>query len=81
MAARLGAACRAARLQSELRQSDIAAEAVGARGRPLSTQTITNFEKGAGWSDYTDEIVRAYARCCHTRERDLWRRALDSDGP
>lgn len=73
MAARLGAACRASRVQRGLSALDIASAA------GVNESTISRFEHGDGWRRETDRIVAAYARETGTTPDDLWQAALQQN--
>lgn len=71
MSARLGHACKDARLRAGLRQLDVA-EMAGVRHT-----TISHFEQGAWWVRETDRIVHAYAKLLGVAPEELWRDAID----
>jgi transcriptional regulator with XRE-family HTH domain len=73
MAARIGAAARAARTDAGLELLDIA------RAASVSEATVSRFEIGHGWRRETDRIVAAYAVELGTTPETLWRAALDRD--
>ena len=71
MAVRLGAACRHARSQTDVRLLDVALEA------GLTEPTISKFERGAGgWRD-VDRIVAAYGELLGVEPDELWGAALE----
>jgi transcriptional regulator with XRE-family HTH domain len=75
MAARLGKACRDARLEAGLHAIAVA-HAAG-----VSEATVSRFEAGGRWRRETDRIVAAYASECRLEVDDLWMRALNAKDP
>lgn len=71
MAARLGGACRALRVQRGLSALDIATAA------QVNESTISRFERGDGWRRETDRIVAAYAELLEVPADELWRAAFE----